>query len=228
MKLREIHDKCGMTFKQELLEEPDGRSFACEIWDTLTEGREDCENCLGENFNQLIQTIVKDWFDNYTPTEESSAEFYAMTYILWLYLFFERIEFIINEVDPNKNFHLIQSYRRSLKHMDEIRVWANFFKHPKHFVYVHWPKYIFVGQAFKRAANTMLINTTFLKEHYSSEVQDLPKSLENKNVVVVPFPKLDILTKGFCDELKGFFRFICDNKMVSDYLKSKSNLQVIE
>lgn len=228
MKLPEIHDKCATIFKQELLEEPEGRSYACEIWDVMTGGKTNCDNCVGENFNQLIQTIVEDWFDNYKPAGTSRIEFYAMTYIFWLYLFYERIEFILNEVDPNKNFHLVQSYRRSLKHMDEIRVWANFFKHPKHFVYVHWPKYIFVGQNFSKTTDTILINTSFLKDYYSSETQETPKALENKNVVVVQFPKLDILTKGFCQELIGFFRFVCDNRMVSDYLKEKSNIEVVE
>lgn len=224
MDLNEIHARCGEIFKRELLEQPNGRSYACEIWDRMTEGKDNCDNCIGENFNQLIQTFIDEWFDNYKPGEVSKIEFYCITYIFWLYLFLERIEFIFNEIDPKDEFHLIHSFRRGLKKMDELRVWANFFKHPKQFLFVHWPQYIFVGQIFHKDLDTIIINTSFLKEYYSSELQTKPKLLENKKSVVVQFPKLEDLTLGFCKDLKIFFKFVCDNKMISDFLKVKTNI----
>lgn len=228
MDLKEIHKKCSETFEQTLLEEDGWRSNACKIWDVLTENKNGCDNCIGENFNQMIQSLISEWFTAYEPTNGHHPEFYTKTYILWLYLFYERIEFLINQIDPNKNFHLVQEYRRSLNTMNTIRLWANFIKHPKQFVYVHWPTYIFEGERFDRNEDTILVNTSFLKDHYSSETDDQPISLQNKDTVVVQFPKLDILTKGFCDELNSFFKFICNNEMIASHLRKISNRDVPE
>ena len=223
--LQELHIECGKIFKRELFEDTQSasRSFACEIWDKMTENEGDCENCIGENFNQLFQTLNVEWFDNYKPIG-ADLDFYMTTYILWLYLVYERIEFVFNEIDPDEKFHLTQDFRRSLKTMNEIRLWANFLKHPKHFFFVHWPKFIFVGQHFDKNNDTLLINTSFLNNHYSSEKQDKPKCLENQCSVVVQFPRVDLLTTGFCNDFNAFIRFVCDNSMVTNFLKKKSNV----
>lgn len=152
--------------------------------------------------------------------------------VLYLYLFIlaililERIEFIINQIDPERKFGCIKEFHRNLKTMDEIRVWVNFIKHPKNFLFVHWPNFTFVGQKIEKTPNTILINTSFLKAHYSSERQDKPESIENKNEIIVLFPKLPTLTKVFCKELKEFIRFICDNKMIAQALEKKSNRKI--
>lgn len=223
--LLELHKECGEIFKTELLEDPEGRSLACEIWDKMTCNEDNCDNCIGENFNQLVQRLIDDWFDAYEPVTEN-LDFYMNTYIFWLYLFYERIEFVFSEIDPDESFHLIQEFRRSLKSLNEIRLWANFIKHPKHYFYVHWPTFIFVGQHFAKKPDTLIINTSFLSDHYSSEKQDKPKKLENNCSVVVQFPKLDLLTKGFCKDFKSFIRFICDNDMVTNFLRKKSNIKI--
>ncbi len=220
--LSTIHKDCGDIFKNKLLENPNGRSFACDIWDKMTCDEFNCDNCLGENFNQLVQSVISGWFDSYEPSS-CKTDFYVYSYIFWLYLFYERIEFVFTEIDPDGKFHLIQEFRRRLKTMDEIRLWANFVKHPKHFLYVHWPTFIFVGESFHRDESTLLVNTAFLKEHYSNESQVKPKKLENNSTVVVQFPKLDSLTEGFCKEFLEFIHFICDNAMIVDFLKKKSN-----
>ncbi len=221
--LQELHKECGETFKKELVD-IDGRTFACEIWDVMTMGEDGCENCIGENFNQMIHRIADEWFDNYKPSGES-IDFYMQTYIFWLYLFYERMEFLFNEIDPTKSFLPVQELNRSLKTMNQIRLWANFIKHPKYYFFVHWPKYIFEGQIFDKKSDTIIINTSFLSDHYSSEKQEMPKKLENKCNVVVQFPKLDLLTIGFCKDFKEFIRFICDNSMVIKQLKKKSNIK---
>lgn len=205
------------------MEEEGGRSNACLIWDVLTQEKEGSDNCIGENFNQLIQSIVDEWFDSYEPRNSEHPEFYVKTYILWLYLIYERVEFLINEIDPEKSFRLVQDYRRSLETMNTIRLWANFIKHPKQFVYVHWPTYIFEGDKFEKSENVILVNKPFLKDHYSSEKDKQPISLQNRDDVVVQFPKLDILTQGFCEELNGFFRFICNNELIASHLRKVSN-----
>jgi len=206
---------------------PGGRSFACEIWDKKTDGKDHHDNCIGENFNQLVQIVISDWFDGYIPTEYTRPEFYVQTYIVWLYLFFERIEYIFNEINPDRKFGPIQKVYKSLTTMEEIRLWANFIKHPKNFFFVHWPHYIFVDEYFNTEdPNSNLINTAFLKDHYSSEKQPKPIKLDNKSDVTVQYPKLPNLTAGFCRDLKQFFRFVCDNQMVIDELQKNPMKQL--
>ncbi len=225
--LLEIHKECGDIFKQQLLEDPRGsRSFACEIWDKMTCNEAACDNCIGENLNQLVQTVISEWFDSYQPNGQK-IDFYVYTYMFWLYLFYERIEFVIVEVDPGSKYEPIQEFKRSLKTMDEIRLWANFIKHPKQFFYTHWPTFVFEGQKFEKNKDTIIVNTAFLKEHYSSEKQQVPKMLENNSTVVVQLPKLDRLTEGFCKEFLQFVRFICDNSMITNLLKKKSNKSIV-
>lgn len=223
--LTRVHTKCGKIFREKLLENPNGRSLACDIWDVMTgEGNNAKDNCIGENFNQLIQTVISGWFEDYKPNSDTRVVFYVYTYLFWLYLFIERIEVILNEVDPNRNYGPINKFYNGLKTMNEIRLWANFMKHPKNFIFVHWPQFTFVGKSLrKNSNNTQIINTSYLKEHYSNESQKKPATLNNCDDVIVQFPKLDVLTEQFCLELLEFIRFICDNKLIRDELKGKSN-----
>jgi len=221
--LAKIHTSCGEIFIKKLLESPNGRSIACDIWDVMTADGTADQNCIGENFNQLIQSIKTGWFEGYNPTDETQIQFYSYTYIFWLYLFLERIEVILNEIDPDRSFGPINEFYRTLKTMNEIRLWANFMKHPKNFIFVHWPEFTFVGKKINKIETTKLINTTYLKDHYSSEKQNKPEELTNNDDVVVQFPKLDLLTSGFCKELGEFINFICDNKMLRNKLRVKSN-----
>lgn len=221
--LREIHEICGEIFNTDLLESPNGRSLACSIWDAMTDDDGSDDNCIGENFNQLIQTVKSGWFDEYNPIESTQIQFYTYTYMFWLYLFLERIEVILNEIDPERSYAPINEFYRSLGTMNEIRLWANFMKHPKNFIFVHWPAFTYVGKYINKARNTKIINTSYLKNHYSSEKQVRPEELNNSDDVIVQFPKLDILTKGFCRDLTSFINFICENKMLRDKLRKKSN-----
>jgi len=221
--LVKLHKKCGEIFNSKLLEDTEGRSLACSIYDAMIGEDEADDNCIGENFNQLIQTVKTGWFEGFEPNTNTNVQFFTYTYIFWLYLFLERIEIILNELDPSRNFGPVKDFYRSLKTMNEIRLWANFMKHPKNFIFVHWPEFTFVGKRFNKTGKTKLINTAYLKNHYSSEKQDMPEELDNNDDVTVQFPKLDILTECFCDDLLNFINFICDNKMFRDQLKQKSN-----
>lgn len=218
-----IHEKCGNIFNSELLESPNGRSVACSIWDAMIGDDGSDDNCIGENFNQLIQTVKSGWFEEYKPKGNTIIQFYCYTYIFWLYLFLERIEVILNEIDPDRSYGPINEFHRSLKNMNEIRLWANFMKHPKNFIFVHFPQFSFIGKAISKTDNTKIINTSYLKDHYSSEKQNKPDELDNNDNVIVQFPKLDDLTLGFCKDLKNFINFLCENKMLRDKLRKKSN-----
>ena len=63
-----------------------------------------------------------------------------------------------------------------------------------------------------------------MKKHYSKPESRIIE-LDNCNKVIVHVPELTNLTTGFCKELNTFFDFICDNKVVSDFLKKKTTLE---
>lgn len=223
--ISEIHKKCQFIFEKQLIEPESGRSFACKIWDVMTDKKDNHENCLGENFNQLIQTINNDFFENYTPSQNTNLDFYFTTYILWLYLIVERIDFVFDVVNKGNKSKLFADFKENnFKTCQLIKKWANFIKHPKEFIFSHWPQYISEGTEIMNGIGTVIINAEFVKKHYTKSESRISE-LENCDNVVVLVPELVNLTTEFCKELNTFFDFICDNKIVSDFLREKTTLE---
>lgn len=223
--LAEIHKSCKKIFEKQLIEPDGGRSFACKIWDVMTDKNENHENCLGENFNQLIQTINDDFFENYTPSQKTKLPFYFTTYILWLYLIIERIDFVFDVVNKDKKSKLFTDFKEhNFKTSQLIKKWANFIKHPKEFIFSHWPEYIMEGLEIMNGSESVIINEEFVKRHYTKSGSRI-NELENCDSVIVVVPELTKLTSDFCGELNIFFDFICDNRIVSDFLRKKTTLE---
>lgn len=225
--LIEIHESCKLIFEKQLIEPEVGRSSACKMWDVMTDKKDNHENCLGENFNQLIQTIKDDFFENYTPSQTTKLDFYFTTYILWLYLIVERIDFVFDVVNKDNKSKLFSDFKENnFKTSQLIKKWANFIKHPKEFIFSHWPQYIMEGSDIEIANEnqTVIINADFVKKHYTKSDSRISE-LENCDSVIVSVPELSNLTTEFCKELNAFFDFICDNKIVSDFLRKKTTLE---
>ena len=223
--LSEIHAECKAIFEKEFYE-TDWRSNACKVYDTLTEGCEDKEDCIGENFNQLIQQIVDEWFTNYKPG--AKVDYYFYNYILLLYLFVERVDLIfavVNKDDKSKIFR--DFHQMEFPALRRINKWANFIKHPKEFLFTHWPYFYFPDESPPTNPGDVVIDYEFIKQHYYSEKQPPPKVLENNNRVYVAMPDLVDLTQRFCNEMNVFFDFICSNKLVADFLRKKSTIEEI-
>ena len=225
MNLEKIHKNCAKIFNSELIENADSASTACKVYDALTEGKPNGSDCIGENFNKLIHNLYNNWFENYKPKDD--LDYYFYNYILLLYLFAERIEVVFNILNADgKSKLFIDFQHHNFKTLDKITKWANFIKHPKEFLFTHWPKYYIEGdntQDVKK--NKIVINSKFIFDHYSSEKCARPKILERNKEVYVEIPKFEVLTKDFCNELNTFFNFICENKLVAEYLKKKSTIE---
>ena len=182
------------------------------------------DNCLGENFNQLLYTIRIDWFRNVSH-EQSSKEFYNNTYILWLYLVVARVYEVFDTIDPKGKNDLLQKKRRSLKTFDEINLWAKFIKHPKEFIFAHWPEASCEGRLHNRSrTNAIRITTAYLKEHYVSDDAKRPVELKNNTEVVVEYPALPRLTEGFVKDFCAFRDIICKNEMIAEELRKNTNV----
>jgi hypothetical protein len=218
-----IHEECKKIFERELVEIDGGRSLACKMWDLMTEGKENCDNCLGENFNQLIQAIRNDFFENYTPSTNTGLNFYFTTYILWLYLIVERVDFVFDVINKDNRSKLFSDFKENnFQTCRLVKKWANFIKHPKEFIFAHWPQYVM--QEVEVISGTVVIDNAFVEKNYSKSDSRVP-GLENNNNVLVVIPELEGLTSQFCSELNVFFNFICDNKVVSDFLGKKTTIE---
>ncbi|MBK7295628.1 MAG: hypothetical protein IPI91_02720 [Flavobacteriales bacterium] len=217
------HEQCAEIFENLFLTS-DGNSVGCDIWRALVGDERLYDNCLGENFNQLLHTIHDDWFGN-SAWKETSIEFYNTTYIFWLYLVVARVNEVFDTIDPKGTNQLVQKKRRSLSTFHEINLWAIFSKHPKEFIYAHWPEASCEGRTHSRTRSTAIrINTAYLKAHYSSESDKRPIELKNHTNVVVEYPKLTRLTEGLGKDFLAFRDFICKNEMVIDELKKDTNV----
>lgn len=177
--LEEIHKNCHKIFLEGFFDEPEeatdkdmylfefslGQSRACKIYHKLTEGEERSEDCIGENFNQLILKIHNNWFENYKPTGD--IDFYFINYFLLLYLFTERVELIFNIINPGGNSKLFKDFRHNnFPTLRKISKWANFIKHPKEFLFTHWAKYYYEGDSeMALKPGDVKIDTDFIFNH---------------------------------------------------------------
>lgn len=218
------HKQCLIIFEQ-LFDTEHGQSVGCDIWNAFVGDEENFDNCIGENFNQLLWSIKRNWFDNHSFAD-TSVEFYNITYIFWLYLIVSRAYEIFDSVNPKKTNDLIEKRRNSLKTFNEINLWAKFIKHPKEFIFCHWPEASCEGQRPAKIGERIVINTNYLKEHYSAENNPRPIGLKNKTNVVVQYPKLSRITEGFVADFLSFRDFMCKNEMVIEELKKDSNIKI--
>ncbi len=235
MNLIEIHKECHKIFRKAFFEFPEdeenddvkyfGPSNACKIYDKLTEGDDSRQDCIGENFNQLINKINDEWFENYSPG--GNLDYYFFNYYLLLYLFVERVDLIFEVINKDGKSKLFSDYQfHNFKELRKINKWANFIKHPKEFLFTHWANYYIKGdEEYPLAEGDLKIDTDFIFKHYFSETKPRPVILENNDKVFVEVPDFIKTTKEFCKEINIFFDFICCNQIVADFLKKKSTIQ---
>jgi hypothetical protein len=224
----QLHKKIGKIFEDELIRENGGPSILCDIYDKLTDGNDYAENCLGENFNQLIQCIRIDFFANYKPSAETTVAFYFGTYNYWLYLIVERFEFIFEVLNPDNKYKPLCDYKiKEYKTFKKVKDWCIFFKHPREFTFAHWPTYVFetdvkrINQA--KENNETIIDYEYVKANFTKNGKKLPLLENNPNIVVI-LPDLVDLTKDYIDEVIKFITFICKNDFIASILRSKSTI----
>lgn len=223
------HKELRKIFEDGLIRENGGPSILCNIYDKLTEGNEQGSNCLGENFNQLIQFIRVDFFKNYKPSSDTSMEFYFGTYIYWLCLIVERYEFVFDVINPDRKYKLIQDFKvKNFVTFKEVKDWCIFFKHPKEFMFCHWPTFMVESNSIELNRldnlNCIRIDTNYVSENFVINGKRLP-NLENHSRVVVVLPDLKELTNRFIKELTIFIDFICKNDLIVDFLRKRTTIE---
>ena len=142
-----------------------------------------------------------------------------MTFILWLYLYVERYDQIMNYLQVPEGYR-----QRHFKSFQRIRRWANFIKHPKSFLFSHHPQYYHGGEVGDEGAiiedDTVQINGEFIDAYYAGGQKNskLAAMLNNATKVLVVYPDPELLMENFAAETKAFVRLIERNEVYREEL----------
>lgn len=227
--LKSIHSELHAVFRNGLLRNETGPSVMCDIYDRFVGDNEMGTDCLGENFNKIIWHINNDFFECYSPNEETRIENYFASYIIWLYLIVERIQFVFNVINPDHKNKMIRDFiQRNFQTLIRIKNWAIFVKHPKEFFFCHSPTYYFeedwaILSVDNEDGEYTIMDYKYIASNYPKNNVQLPK-LENNTKVYVIIPDLVELTKEFITEIQKFVNLICNNELVVEYLKNKTTI----
>ena len=222
--LNKTHQLCSEEFEK-LFDTEDSESISCDIWRAFSGENEEFDNSIGENFNQLLWSIKDNWFDN-ESNGKLKFDFYNYTYIFWLYLVVARVYEIFDQFERISKSDLFERKRVSLRTFNEINLWAKFTKHPKEFILCHWPEYKCEGEYIKKDIDTILITSSYLKDHYNAADDDRPEILKNNTNVVVQFPKPIRILEGFVSDFYTFRDIICENAIIIETLEKESNIAI--
>jgi hypothetical protein len=199
----------------------DGEPIMCQIHNVFGTFDTPHHNCLGCNFADSTELIV-----NFLQTYayQTRIQFAYTTFILLAYLTVERIDTLFRIIKLDDEYK-----QEHFKALGEIRVWANFLKHPKAFILTHHPTFSFIGspdlKSLTENANVR-IDRNFIEQYYKEEDENknkqLYKKLENKDKVLVIFPNALELAQNLCEAMQNCVSLIRDNKIYRDKLKDRA------
>lgn len=183
-----------------------------ELHDILSTSNLAKHNCIGCNLYHVARIINKFLQLNKC---EGDLGYYLMNYTLLFYLQAERLGVIYKEIGFISNGKFDWSQFPVLQN---IKYWANFFKHPKAFMFLHHPTFHITS--YKLNPNFLfdgIIDNEFVKNYFSGEKEkkniELSEKLSNKNWKVF-FPDLLITTKELCNEFEKIISIIKSDESI--------------
>jgi len=162
-------------------------------------------NCIGCNIHEGA-TSIKLFLKNHEGYP--SVRHYLMLYSLTFYILAERIVTINDEMSGKKNDW------SDFPNLRRIKRWANFFKHPKSYMFLHHATYhLSTDPDQPNFLIDGIIDDNFVQEYYggNSENEKLHSLIANKRRHKVFFPDLIEFTKSMCGEFDSFFNSIHSN-----------------
>ena len=197
-------------------------SLMCSIHSSFH--KENSHNCVACNLENSSLLIVHN-LSTYPHFFRSDLVF--PNFIHPLYLMVERMEVYIEFMELQRSIK-----EKNFKIFSTIKQWANFVKHPKAFMLVHHPHFIFDGFVIpspsikykKMKDYEIQIDDDFVKEYYSGGAKNkkLIALLTKKEDVLVIYPNPLKLIIDFCEAQKYFVSLICENKVFQDLLSEKA------
>lgn len=199
----------------------DENTLMCSIHLSFEENGHNCVACNLEESAKLIVNFLKNY------NQFNTAESVFPNFILLIYLMVERIDEYLNIMELQRSIR-----EKKFKSFSTIKQWANFVKHPKAFMLVHHPTYIFEGFKipgasckFKRIEDYEIkIDSNFVKEFYSGSDKNkklYDRLIKKENVLVVLPNPVKLMTE-FCEAQKYFVELICGNQVFRDLLSEKA------
>jgi hypothetical protein len=225
MMKKELIDNIENIFSSKMFEceTESGETLMCSINEAFDEFHENGHNCLGCNLQDQAGLISS--FLSSADSYYSEIHFFTV-YNMLLYLLTERI------LEIKKIIGLPQGYKENdFSVFREIKLWANFLKHPKAFILTHHPRYVFEGELLPEeiAGIKKYIQLDYLKKYYSGEDKNkykvLVRELRNNENVVVELPNLERLTNEFCEACRVFINVIKENKAYKEILNDLTTLE---
>lgn len=210
-RLKQCHD----VFKTRL--RPNSEFISCRILNMCPQLPEDDHISVACNLDDMSVTIINYLSRYKRNTKAKSIECDIVPYLLLLYIMESTILSLFFEMNTG-----IKLEESKISAMRKVRRWANFFKHPKSFVYLsHHPKYTFENsQVFFDKNPELEINTEFVCKYYKDKKSDLElkQQLHGKYPVLVVIPDIVQLTEEFAKSVIYIFDVIEGCEMAKEYL----------
>jgi hypothetical protein len=206
---------------------PQKISLYCDLYDVFSkhhqnqEGKERdiAHNCIGCNFEEGARNILL--FFNYNK-EVNSERYFLTMYTLLFYLQAEKLGVIYKEIGYSKmSKGKIEFNWTSFPELQRIKFWANFFKHPKSFMFLHHPSFFIEGDPdIPNFLVKGVIDEQFIQKYYKCDKHndDLRLTLENQENFIVIFPSILEFTKSLCTELEKIIQVISNDKKLIEQL----------
>ena len=197
---------------------PQGGDAFCRLHDpALYDGDENAHNCIGCNLNEyamILQNAI-------APRSYYVSKFDLFAnFILHAYVIVERVNVFTQLIGISAT-----GFAQTYPHLQQVRKWANFIKHPKAFMLVHDPQYGFVSEA--NTTDKLVIDYDFVKKYYSGPDlnQQLYTILKNATNVLVVMPDMVSFASGVCYEFHAFVESLLSDKATRDILKDATTVE---
>ena len=193
----------------------------CDLHNITQNEHNTNHNCLACNFAETVISL-KVIAQSLVHIQEHDSVTAKQTYIIWMYLLFERMEEIF------KLISLPMEYKTTRFPIGKlIKNWANFLKHPKAFLLTHHASYKDVDINENINENVININDDFIQKYYNGDKHNasLYQTISNNTNIRVIMPDINKLTIGLGRELKLLKNIIAENPIYQSVLKDKTVLE---
>jgi len=196
-------------------------SFAGDLFD---EGH----NCLGCNFAHYTWGLLRTtqaWATYLESCKDAPPiqleDFYPTSVLFhWLNTLVDGYTDILKIIEFSNG--RISRYFKCYK---QIRMWANFFKHPKAMILTHHANYVFDRDNIPQEST--LIDEAFIDKYYrtSDNNKALFDILTNNDDVYVLLPDLFKTISSFANDTQAFIKLITNNELFKQELGAKTTYE---
>lgn len=210
------------------------KSLFCDIHDAFLKYNQNkianpdsyAHNCIGCNLEEGARAIN---YFLHSNTNCLNLQYYLNIYSFLFYAQAERLAVIYKEIGFTNE--KLEFDWEKFPNLRMIKYWANFFKHPKAYMFLHHPEYyIESDQERPNFLITLVIDNSFVDRFYQGQKRntELRELLENKDKVKIFFPDLVTTTKTLCNEFSKIIEVINSDNSIIEKLNSYTTIENYE